>query len=307
MPEIRRIQPNEVDPALRNILDLPGLDRALLEAQVSAFREFLTSVVVPSDAILGLYEGNRLVAAVVCLDSPGKTGLVFAPSMVLRQAHRNEVLTLLRVAADAAKERGMSLLQSLIPPDAAADRRLFGEAGYWRLAELVYLERSVSAGERMAERDAESSLEWTEYSAATHGLFRDVIQQTYEHSLDCPGLAGQRQIEDIMAGHKDTGLFKPSLWFVVHQDSKPAGCLLLAPVKGRTAIEVVYMGVCCWARRAGIGGAMLRKTLHLTAKHGLGCVTLAVDAENSPAVHLYRKFGFSQTLRREAWVTRLSQ
>ena len=50
---------------------------------------------------------------------------------------------------------------------------------------------------------------------AVHALFAETILQTYRDSLDCPGLNGVRQIEDIIAGHKASGEFDPALWFLL--------------------------------------------------------------------------------------------
>jgi len=282
------------------VLNQPGIQARELEVQVEALLSYLQDRPSPADAQYVALAGRSLIAAVICLDSPGRSALVFVPSMQLRPRRRDVVIELLDRLVEAGRQRGVRLFHVLAPLDSPADAYLLAAAGFDRLAELIYLERPSTLPVR-AEPDP-ADLTWTCYDRTTHQLFAEVIQSTYEGSLDCPQLFGHRDIEDIIAGHKDAGEFDPQRWFVLRERGQPVGCLLLARVRHRSALELVYMGLAPEARGGGLGKAMLRRALQVTLQAHFAYVTLAVDAANTPACALYRRFDFSETMRRTAWV-----
>ena len=67
-------------------------------------------------------------------------------------------------------------------------------------------------------------------------------------------------------------------------------------------MEVVYTGVLRAARRQGLAETMMRRALRRTEEVGLLRITLAVDAENTPARRLYEGLGFVETGGRRAWI-----
>lgn len=282
------------------VLNQPGIQARELEAQVKALLSYLQDRPSSADAQYVALAGRSLIAAVICLDSPGRSALVFVPSMQLHPRRRDVVIELLDCLVKAGRQRGARLFHVLAPLDSPADASLLAAAGFDRLAELIYLERPSTLPVR-AEPDP-ADLTWTCYDQTTHRLFAEVIQSTYEGSLDCPQLFGHRDIEDIIAGHKDAGEFDPQRWFVLRERGQPVGCLLLARVRHRSALELVYMGLAPEARGGGLGKAMLRRALQVTLQAHFAYVTLAVDAANTPACALYRRFDFSETMRRTAWV-----
>ncbi len=285
---------------LTSVLNQPGAQPRELEGQVQALLSYLQDRPSPPDARYVALDGGSIMAAVICLDSPGRSALVFVPSMQINPHHRDVVVELLDRLLRAGRQRGVRLFHVLAPLDSPADDHLLAVAGFDRLAELVYLERPSTLPVRATPDPA--GLTWTCYDRTTHRLFAEVIQSTYEGSLDCPQLFGHRDIEDIIAGHKDAGEFDPQRWFVLRDCGRPVGCLLLARVRHRSALELVYMGLAPQARGRGLGKAMLRRALQVTLQANLAYLTLAVDAANTPACALYRRFDFAETMRRTAWV-----
>ncbi|MBN1344423.1 MAG: GNAT family N-acetyltransferase [Phycisphaerae bacterium] len=298
--EIRPLDANEVGEALGLILDQPGLGRAELRAQVASLREYMKDQPLGQGALYGVSDAGRIVSAGFCLDSPGRAALLFVPSMALSPECSEVTVALLGRLVEAGHQRGMRLFQVLVPPDSPRDSALFEAAGFDRLAELIYLQRPTTLP--LQGVSGQPDLTYEEYSRRSHGLFSRVIEQTYQDSLDCPKLTGVRPIEDIIAGHKATGEFDPSRWLVASVDGRPAGCILLARVKNRSALELVYMGVVPDARGRGIGKVMLHDAIQNALVQGLMYICLAVDADNVPALAVYRECGFSETMRRVAWV-----
>jgi len=298
--QIRLTRADELAEVLALLLTQPGIPPAEVRAQVQAFIKYTQDRPMPPESQYVAVEGDAIVAAAVALDSPGRTALVFFPSVRVYPHRRDVVVDLLDRLVAAGRRRGLRLFQVLLGPEATEDEDLLASAGFERLAELIYLERA-STLPLDAEPDP-PDLRWTCYDRTTHSLFRQVIQATYQNSLDCPALTGRRDMEDILAGHKDVGEFDPQRWFILSQHDRPVGCLLLSRVRHRSALELVYMGLCPEARGKGLGRSLLRRAIQVTLGSRLAYVTLAVDAANTPAHSLYRRCGFTETMRRSAWI-----
>jgi mycothiol synthase len=299
--EIRPAHPSELRDALSVIFTQPGAESRDTQAQVTAFIEHYQNSPLFSQAHWVAIEDGTIQAAVACLDSPGRTGLLFLPSMRLHPTHKAIIIELVQQVVRSARDRGLKLFQALIPPDSDAEGYVLASAGFDPLAELIYMERPSTLP---IPDDADpETLSWTTYSPQTHCLFAQVILATYEQSLDCPRLSGLRDIEDIIASHMATGQFNPNTWFVIHLSGVPVGCLLLARLPRRSALELVYMGMVPKARGQGLGGVMLRQAIRQAVKTHTAYISLAVDRDNAPACKLYKKFRFNETIRRTAWIS----
>ncbi|MGQ9651922.1 MAG: GNAT family N-acetyltransferase [Phycisphaerae bacterium] len=210
------------------------------------------------------------------------------------------LVSLLLKAADEAHGRGICFLQAIIPPDALLEQSVYEQAGFQPLAELIYMERD-STTPLVVEKPS-PALAWVTYSAKTHQLFAQTVQESYEGSLDCVGISGTRDIEDVLATHRSTGVFNPLTWFVGIADDNPVGALLLSEVPEQSALEVVYMGLRPAYRGKGYASALMEHAVRIARDLAALRLTLAVDAENMPARRLYSRFAFEETSRRCAWV-----
>ncbi len=91
-------------------------------------------------------------------------------------------------------------MQGTVAPDMRAEAAVYEAAGFERLAELIYMDSDLTRLGAMPP--ARFDVRWVTYDADRHPLFASVIQGTYERSLDCAGLNGVREIEDILASHR---------------------------------------------------------------------------------------------------------
>ncbi len=89
------------------------------------------------------------------------------------------------------------------------------------------------------------------------------------------------------------------------RDLKKSGCEIVASDNGfivwRTVCdeaEIITIGVHPDARGMGIAIAMLGLMEHEIKKTGAKTIFLEVSAENTPAINLYKKCGFTQNGRR---------
>jgi mycothiol synthase len=143
------------------------------------------------------------------------------------------------------------------------------------------------------------------YSAQTHAVFASTIARSYENSLDCPGLSGLRDMEDVILGHKGAGEFDPSAWFLLSQHQKPVGVLLLGLATHADAMELVYLGLTPEARGRGFGDLLMNLALVSVVRHNRAELTLAVDSRNAPAMRLYFRHGLRRMGSRAALIRNL--
>ncbi|MEM1212186.1 MAG: GNAT family N-acetyltransferase [Planctomycetota bacterium] len=297
---------------------------------------------------------EQLRAAVMGLPQPGKTAMLFlSPSVggwagggragvervgALVRSVSDRLLAESVGGAGAQALEGIEadggpirIVQALLDPGQVLEQEALGVAGFSRLAKLVYMARTLEPDRRaqqldlsglQAENEAGSS-GWRElgYSPLTHAAFASGVLASYEDTQDCPGLLGLRTIEDVLAGHRATGRFDPSLWRVLMWGDQPAAVMLLAAVgqlgsdatdagSGATrppaeTYELVYLGVAKPFRGQGLAGRLLRHGMAVVEARGGRRLLLAVDDRNEPAVSLYRALGFRATARKLAMIRHL--
>lgn len=253
------------------------------------------------------WRGDRPQGAVLLLPSAGRTAIALLSP--LQGVHAELAGRLVREACAAADRQRVRLVQALLDPWLGPERQVLERAGFKMIADLHYMERKPARGERLAARvqplALEPGQEVTRWSPQERPLFARAILASYEQTLDCPGLVGLRDIDDIIDGHMASGVFDPSLWMVVHRRGEPAGVMLLAPLPQRDALELVYLGLAPGARGRGLARRMLEHGLSLGAERERPAMLLAVDEINAPARKLYDSLGFVVTARKLALILAL--
>jgi len=126
------------------------------------------------------------------------------------------------------------------------------------------------------------------------------LRRIAQHPL--PYVFSLRVFEDVFAGHRATGEYDPTLWYVAKSDGEAVGVLLLSPVAGRSCFEVVYMGVDPKHRGSGLGSALLAHACRVCGDRGIDELILAVDRENTPARVVYDRWAFATIAQRNAWI-----
>jgi len=304
-PVIRPAGPGERRAALRLSLAAPPQSAAELENQVSGFIDHCRSLGLNHDRQFVALEGGRPIAACTCIAWPGRTGMLMlgpgrAPA--LKATLVNLITTLLR----AHHREDIRLFQALTPPDDPNLEAALLEAGFSNLAVLHYLERDVDVLEPLALESPRglrlSDVGFETFNDSPESDWRDVIRRTYDDSLDCPGLAGLRDMDDILAGHRGSGLFSPQRWIMLRSAGQPIGVMMLNAQPLRPMLEVAYTGVLPEHRGRGYGRFLVQKALSMAAAEGFSGVTLAVDDLNHPARRIYETEGFKFTCSRRAMI-----
>lgn len=245
----------------------------------------------------------RPAAATLIVPCPGRTAIQFlAPASAW--ASDATAAALFRHAALMQDPRRVRLIQALLEPEQPRARAALLAAGFEELAMLAYMRaRANLAPHPLAlEDDRLRVLHWAE---PHREHFARAILASYEQTLDCPGLLGKREIQDIIAGHMAAGRFRPELWHAIYAGDEPVGVMLLNEVAANDALELVYLGLAPLWRGRGLAQRLVRYALGQAQRHGRSRMILAVDERNEPALGLYRKLGFRITGRKRAMVLSL--
>ena len=294
---VRPVGPGEIAVALSVLLG--NAERIADGGAVADFEELARLRGIDLTRIqIGLLDG-RLAAAALPVPSPGGTVL-----MLLSPAGRSAVAAGLVAKCAESVIAGLAtadrpLVQVLLEPGETKAADALRAVGVAPLAILLYLQRRL----KRVAFPAAALPPFVHYSEATHERFARAIEATYENSLDCPPMRGLRGIDDVVAGHRATGEFDPTLWYCFHDDAgRDLGVLLLAPVTAQPMTELVYLGLAPAARGKRLADELVRHALHRAAGHGHELLTLAVDSGNVPALRLYHRHGLSEIARRLALI-----
>lgn len=294
--------PEEVAAALRLVLGSAG--RPADENQVMDFVQFAFRRRISVADVWLADHGGAIAWAILPIVSPGRTMLLLGPgSAPSDPGERAAAKALVESVCTHHGARNVQLAQVLLDPADAASHRLYEDGGFAPVAQLVYLQ--VAPRRRAAPPVPPTGLRWVGYGPESHERFSQTIGRTYHQSLDCPHLNGLRDMEDVLAGHKASGDFDPRLWMLLCDGDTPLGALLLAPMQPADTVELVYLGLVSEGRGRGLGDLMMRQALAATAARGAGRLSLAVDANNSPALKLYYRHGMQRVGAKLAMMRRL--
>jgi len=256
------------------------------------------------DAVWGLDDPvGGFEAVAVLMRNAGRTaGVLLSP--VRRRSEVPGATELVR-ALLADRRFEADLAQAMLDPDRPLDREPLLAAGFESLAELRFMDRPLP-GSPVSEAPAgRVDLRIESCGAAPPESVHRLLLETYRDTLDCPGLAGARRVEDVLEGHRAAGRFRPDLWRWLLVGGTPAGLSLLNPNPDAGCVELVYFGLGPSFRGRGLAGTLLRDSIRTACTAGSPRLSLAVDDRNLPALRLYRRHGFVPGTVRSALVKRL--
>eukprot|EP00752_Nemacystus_decipiens_P014511 g12920.t1 len=231
---------------------------------------------------------GRMQGSVLLVPNHGSTAMLFV-GQATGWSDTSAVVRLIRAVCDGPGREGVSVIQSLIDPGQVIEGQVLERAGLTRLAKLIYMQKAIEPGEHRVPRPTKlggcDHPTLLTYSEATHTDFARAIEASYIDTLDCPGLVGMRQTDQIIEGHKSTGRFDPRNWLAYHDEAgEPIAVLLLAEVAQGSGLELVYLGVTKAYRGKKIGGQLMRYAVSEAARLGGSRLYLAVDDRNDPAI-----------------------
>ena len=281
---------------------MPALER---DRHTAAFIRYAEPMNWPLDCVWVVSLGKRLIWSCVAIPSPGRSAMLITSYPPRIEA--DAIAPVFLQIDTTLRQQGIRLVQLLLRENDAITTQSAHAAGFESIATLQYMKLDMSRADiTPAPSDAVTGLHWQPYSKSNHNLFRKVIAASYQGSLDCVALAGRRDIEDVIAGHKAAGEFDERHWWLLSDAQHLLGCILLARLPQQAKMELVYVGVSPDARGRGLGRLLVNKALETTRKSRSNTLTLAVDSTNSPALRLYEAVGFQTCERRAALIRIIS-
>jgi ribosomal protein S18 acetylase RimI-like enzyme len=252
----------------------------------------------PVEGLWAAYRGARVVGAVRAHVQPGRTALV-TPGCVAPEEPPETARELLSRAVESLPGQGVQVAQAVLETGCgpAADRLLDG--GFRHVANVLYL---VSLENAFPESAPAEHLEFVPYSQRRHREFAELVERTYEGTLDCVALDAVRAVDDVLAGYRGAGPFDPARWLVARSEGREVGCVLVGEDPAGDPWELVYLGVVPEARGRGHGLALTRHVQWLAREAGRKRIVLAVDVANAPAKRVYAAAGFVGWDRRSVYL-----
>ncbi len=238
--------------------------------------------------IFVLRDCTELHGAIVCLQVPGRSALVWPPGVV--DPHRTDWEdALLRHATSWLRQGGVQLAQTLLEPNEQFLAASLLRNEFTEVTRLFYLRHDLNLPVHSLHLPARLAFHpYTDNDEA----FRSTLARTYEGTLDCPEINGVRTIDDVVAGHRAQGAFSPERWWLACEGTSPVGVLLMTEMPDSGDWELAYMGIVPEARGRGMGREILLHALCAARAADVPAVTLSVDARNEPARKLYGSMGF---------------
>jgi ribosomal protein S18 acetylase RimI-like enzyme len=296
--DYRPVERSEIEPALRLILasgNAPATDE-----QVHDFLAFALHRAIDVNGMWVAIRRGQILWALLPVVSPGRTMLMFSPTRVTYKTQLRVIRQLAAEVGNHWKARGVDLAQLLIDPHDEPVIRAYCSCGFEQLAELVYLQRGV--GRNINPPILPDGFSLATYTEESHREFGRTILRSYEESLDCPGLNGLRDIDDIIAGHKASGEFDPNRWYLLYERTAPLAVLLLSRSPHADGVELVYLGLAKEARGRGVADLLMHLAFASVSADGRMQLSLAVDSRNERAIRLYYRHGMQRVGSRIALI-----
>lgn len=264
---------------------LKGKQRA---RQIEPILSVLATTEHSREGLLGAYRSGLLVGSIFSQILAGKNAQVWLPRLVPNEETTTAV-TLLQATVDRLYHNQVCMAQMLLEAITADEEEILHEGGFDYLTDLLYL---VCLEDDFPRAPLTTELEFETYNAQNHNRLAQIVDATYQATLDCPKLNHVRQLEDVLEGYQATGVFSPGRWLIVHYENRDVGCLLLADHPQYENMELVYMGVIPALRGRHWGTDIARHAQNVAKQAGRPRLVLAVDASNSPAIEMYASVGF---------------
>ena len=202
------------------------------------------------------------------------------------------------MVATAHQIEGAQFAQALVPVEEQQWLDALVDLGFRSVATILVL---AAIPEPSIE---DSSLQFLPLANSDRARLAEVVQQTWEDSLDCEELEDTRTIDAVLADYERRCLGDLRHWYVVRQQDDDVGCLLMDAAEESAPLEIVYWGVLPAFRGCGIGEQVLRFAREIGAKQR-SMITAVVDSENWPAINAYNQARFSTVDHQKLFIIEL--
>jgi ribosomal protein S18 acetylase RimI-like enzyme len=270
----------------------PDRDQAALR-----FRDLLTSGVFdPAGLFVARADGVARGAALV-QPLGGALGLAWPPQTERGRDRAAVEDALVAVANGWLRSRGVKVCQAFTAPVDRPDMASLERHGFRLVTQVSHLRREVGP-----DGPAPGTALGLRPFASDRGAFTSTLLLTYDGSLDCPELTGDRTPDELVDGFRGIGTLSCEWWYTVEQDGMPIGVVIWEPGTEPGVLELSYLGLVPAARRRGLGRALVDRSLAFARERDFSAMTLSVDARNELALRLYLRHGFREYDRRDVYL-----
>jgi len=324
--DIRHVLAVDLVQCLQWLLPRIDVERAeSVVAQVSARVQIRRSGDVMATELR--CEGNVVSAAVAILQPPAAATLVAIssgsdPPDALTAGETDEMtIAMVEHLKKRLANAGVRFLQ--FSTATASDVRLATLVGFQPIADLAFMVLESPYPPENRPGDARLRFELVADDAALMNVACQVAERSFEGTLDSPRLNDFRSASEIVEGFRSSPTLNAQVWQVLWDDETPVGCLILMAhsfphdpaarddqkaTDGRPveAYEIHYMGIAPGRRRRGLGSLLISRAVQSAEAVGAKRLVLAVDRENAPAITLYHRHGFQETVTESVWGMRIN-
>jgi hypothetical protein len=264
---------------------------------IEAFSRFIDqNHIDASRQPVAMLEG-QIIGYLMVLVNPGAMAGVFLPPQLPElwghdDINQDQVLAgLLKLLTEQMESWDLAIMQAIFGRDEEnSPKSIFLEGGFFPLCDLTIMESKVMEDHPSCSNEG---IEWVPFDEAISERFERVILESYQDSKDCPLLTGLRTGSEVLEGHRWSGNFLRSGWWLMRYQGRDAGVILLnGSQEDINRLELIYMGLGYWARGQNLGRTLLAKGFEVAGNMNKKIIRLAVDQQNSPARRLYDEFGF---------------
>ncbi|MCS6863715.1 MAG: GNAT family N-acetyltransferase [Gemmataceae bacterium] len=267
-----------------------------------------TNATPPSDQILASRDptavfvardsAGQLRAAALVQALPGALGVAWPP----RGDSPTATAAVLRAACEWLRGSRVKVCQAFPETTTSGHQALWERCGFRRTTQLVFLEYDCRQ-EGLPAQPPRQEFALVAIHDPLQPDFTRTVLATHEDTNDCPELNHSRTPEQIVEGMVSL----EGQWFLAQHDSEAVGVMNLKLNTDRNVVELQYLGVVPAQRRRGYGSDLLKYAILGAIAAQTDGVTVAVDARNTAARHLYTHGGFVERDRREVWLAHLGE
>ncbi|MCI0379888.1 MAG: GNAT family N-acetyltransferase [Gemmataceae bacterium] len=198
------------------------LSKELRAERVRNALALTTAGEINPDGVLVARDDKGLAGVQVAVPLAGANGLLWPPQTRVPDSALAD--RLVQAALTWLRERGVTCAQALLTMEETHLDEPLRRAGFRNIGALQYMVHHL-----LHVPAPTTKLHLQTYDQVDHLLFEQIVEQTYEGTLDCPELNGVRTVADILTGHQAQGKFDPKRWWLVWEREACASPLTPAP------------------------------------------------------------------------------
>lgn len=223
------------------------------------------------DDVLVARDSDQVCGAVFAQKLPGSTGILWPAQSLSDDGTVDDALT----AAALQRVDGVKVVLAFLSANEMGRSNALLRAGFRQVTEILEMQHQAAP-----TTPDPSGVSLIAHADADVAVFRQMLLQCHDESLDCPELNEVRTADEILEGYRDCAP-DMSQWWIAEYEGRSIGILIL-----NTAV-LAFVGVVPERRGEKLGRQLVQCACKMSPE-----LSLVVDVRNTPAVQLYLSLGF---------------